>query len=200
MRASDADREVVRAVLTEAYSDGRLNREEYDERLGTLYGGRTLGDLPPLVADLVPPGSLATGNPAAAPALLPRTDPAELRARGVIKWRKDVEGAIGAFLIPGIICTMLWAAFGHGGFFWPMFPLLFLGINLVNTVVRRETAIQGEVARLEKRAAKEAHAREKRDAKKALRSAPADPGDPDEEREEDPGTATLPTALARLPP
>ena len=43
MRASDADRDVVRAVLADSYSDGRLTREEYDERLGTLYGSRTLG-------------------------------------------------------------------------------------------------------------------------------------------------------------
>jgi hypothetical protein len=31
MRASDADREVVRAVLTDAFADGRLTREEHDE-------------------------------------------------------------------------------------------------------------------------------------------------------------------------
>lgn len=54
MRASDADRELVRAVLVDAYGDGRLTREEYDDRLNTLYGSLTLGELPSLVGDLMP--------------------------------------------------------------------------------------------------------------------------------------------------
>ena len=52
MRASDADREIVRAVLADAYADSRLTREEYDDRLNTLYGSRTLGEMPSLVTDL----------------------------------------------------------------------------------------------------------------------------------------------------
>ena len=32
LRASDADRDVVHGVLTEAFADGRLDREEHDER------------------------------------------------------------------------------------------------------------------------------------------------------------------------
>src|SRR5215831_2401694 len=74
MRASDADRELVRAVLADAYGDGRLTREEYDDRLNTLYGSLTLGELPSLVAGLMP-----SGHPPAVPAP-PR--PADLRVRG----------------------------------------------------------------------------------------------------------------------
>jgi Domain of unknown function (DUF1707) len=58
MRASDADREIVRAVLADAYADGRLAREEYDDRLNTLYGSRTLGEMPSLVTDLGHSGRL----------------------------------------------------------------------------------------------------------------------------------------------
>jgi Domain of unknown function (DUF1707) len=143
MRASDADRDVVRAVLADAYSDGRLTREEYDERLGTLYSSRTLGELPALVADLV-----SADSP---PAPLPGAD---LRERGARKWRKDVEEALAGFLVPSIICTVIWVAFSAGSFFWPIFPILFLGINLVKTVVQRESVIEREVLRLEKQAAK----------------------------------------------
>src|ERR1700722_8889873 len=82
MRASDADREIVRVVLAEAYADGRLTREEYDERLNTLYASRTLGEMPSLVTDLVPPD-----GPPTAPAPLLSAD---LRTRGARKWRKDV--------------------------------------------------------------------------------------------------------------
>jgi hypothetical protein len=147
MRASDADRELVRAVLADAYGDGRLTREEYDDRLNTLYGSLTLGELPSLVADLMP-----SGNPPAVPA---RLHPADLRVRGARKWRRDVEESFAAFLVPSAICTVIWIAVG-GGFFWPVFPILFLGLNLVKTVVQRESAIEREVVRLEKQAAKDA--------------------------------------------
>jgi hypothetical protein len=52
MRASDADRDKYTAVLQDAFAEGRLTREEYDERLEAVYLARTYGDLEPLVADL----------------------------------------------------------------------------------------------------------------------------------------------------
>ena len=158
LRASDADREVVRAVLAEAYSDGRLARDEYDDRTGVLFGaGRTLGDLTPLVTDLV-----AGGSPGQAPAPPGRAD---LRERGIRKWRTDVEDAVVAFLVPNIVCTVIWAGTSAGKFFWPMFPMLILGLNLLRTVVQRETVIGEEVGRLESRQARLALRREKRAAR-----------------------------------
>jgi hypothetical protein len=165
MRASDADRELVRVVLADSYGDGRLTREEYDDRLNTLYSGRTLGELPPLVTDLIP-----SGNPPAVPA---PPNPADLRAQGARKWRKDVEESFAAFLFPTAICTMIWIATGGRGFFWPMFPMLFLGLNLIKTIVQRESAIEREVSRLGKKAAKQA-------AKDALPHSPAGSGDGEE--------------------
>ena len=146
MRASDADRELIRSVLADAYGDGRLTREEYDDRLNTLYGSLTLGELPSLIADLMP-----SGNPPAEPAPL---HPADLRVRGARKWRRDVEESFAAFLVPSVICTVIWIVSG-AGFFWPVFPMLFLGLNLVRTVVQRESAIEREVLRLQKQAAKD---------------------------------------------
>jgi hypothetical protein len=143
MRASDADRDAVRAVLADAYTDGRLTHEEYDVRLGTLYDSRTLGELPALVADLV----LADDPPA------PLPSGADFRVQGARKWRKDVEEAVGSFLIPAIICSVIWGAIG-GGFFWPAIPMLILGLNLVKTVVQRESVIEAEVLRLKKQQAK----------------------------------------------
>ena len=154
MRASDADREIVRALLADAYADGRLTLEEYDDRLNTLYASRTLGDMPALVTDLVPPL------------------PPDLRTRGARKWRRDVEESFGAFLVPTIICTVIWVAVSGGGFFWPVFPMLFLGLNLVKTVVQRESVIEREVRRLEEQAAKD-----------AAPELPTGRGDPDEAKE-----------------
>lgn len=56
MRASDHDRELVTQVLTTAFSDGRLTREELDERLDLAMHAKTFDDLTPLTSDLVPLG------------------------------------------------------------------------------------------------------------------------------------------------
>jgi hypothetical protein len=60
MRASDADRERVAGILRDAYAEGRLSREEYDDRLTAVYQAATYGDFVPVMADLpVPPGTIA---------------------------------------------------------------------------------------------------------------------------------------------
>ncbi|MBB6400129.1 hypothetical protein BKA00_007043 [Actinomadura coerulea] len=54
LRASDADRERVAAVLGEALADGRLTIEEHSERTSRVYAARTLGELTGLTGDLSP--------------------------------------------------------------------------------------------------------------------------------------------------
>jgi hypothetical protein len=54
LRASDADRERVAAVLGEALADGRLTLEEHSERTSRVYAARTLGELTGLTRDLGP--------------------------------------------------------------------------------------------------------------------------------------------------
>lgn len=55
LRASDADRERVVALLGEALGDGRLTLEEHSERVSVAYAARTLGELTGLTGDLSPP-------------------------------------------------------------------------------------------------------------------------------------------------
>jgi hypothetical protein len=52
IRASDVDREAVVATLREAYTAGRLDLDEFDERMAAAYAGKTWGDLRALTADL----------------------------------------------------------------------------------------------------------------------------------------------------
>ncbi|TMU95185.1 DUF1707 domain-containing protein [Streptomyces sp. DASNCL29] len=66
MRASDAERERIAEVLREAVAEGRLDMEEFEERLGAAYAARTHGELEPLVRDLPVPGSAAPAPPAPA--------------------------------------------------------------------------------------------------------------------------------------
>ena len=52
MRASDADRDRVVEVLSMAYSEGRLSKDEYDGRLQDALSARIYADLDQLVTDL----------------------------------------------------------------------------------------------------------------------------------------------------
>jgi hypothetical protein len=52
LRASDADREKVAAVLREAAGEGRIGLDELDERLAAVYAARTYAELEPLTRDL----------------------------------------------------------------------------------------------------------------------------------------------------
>jgi hypothetical protein len=52
LRASDADRERVAEVLRDALAEGRLDMEEFEERLDATYKARTYGELAPLTRDL----------------------------------------------------------------------------------------------------------------------------------------------------
>ncbi|RKS72003.1 cell wall-active antibiotic response 4TMS protein YvqF [Actinomadura pelletieri DSM 43383] len=54
LRASDADRERVVAVLSEAVADGRLTADEHADRVSRAYAARTLGELTGLTGDLGP--------------------------------------------------------------------------------------------------------------------------------------------------
>jgi hypothetical protein len=57
LRASDADRERVVALLSDAMSDGRLTTEEHAERVRGAYSARTLGELSGLTTDLAAPSA-----------------------------------------------------------------------------------------------------------------------------------------------
>ncbi|MEW2529398.1 DUF1707 domain-containing protein [Streptomyces sp. NPDC047071] len=59
LRASDADRERVAEVLREALAEGRLDMDEFNERVDTAYRARTYGDLAPLTRDLPAAGAVA---------------------------------------------------------------------------------------------------------------------------------------------
>lgn len=54
LRASDTDRDKVAAVLSTAFAEGRITREEHDDRLDQVLRARTFDDLLPITGDLVP--------------------------------------------------------------------------------------------------------------------------------------------------
>jgi hypothetical protein len=55
IRTSDADRERVTASLRDHYAEGRLTRDELDERIAAALSAKTFGDLRRVLADLPEP-------------------------------------------------------------------------------------------------------------------------------------------------
>lgn len=158
LRAGHADRELVLEALTAAYADGRLDAEEFEQRADDAQTARTLGELPPLLSDLVPEGALA---PRAGAALVA---PEVVQRRALEKWQEDRRDAVMAFVAPTVICWTIWAAVMFGGFPWPLFVMIPTGLNLIATLVRKQEIIASEVRRIERRAQKEQARALKREA------------------------------------
>lgn len=152
LRASDADREVVHGVLAEAFADGRLDRTEHDERSTSVLAARTLGELPPIVADLVP--AVPARRPGGRVPLVAATS-ADLQRRAEEKWRDDRRNAVFGFLGPTVICWTIWAATMWGGFPWPAIVMAVTFLNLLKTATTREAIVSSEVRRFERKQAKE---------------------------------------------
>ena len=144
LRAADADREVVRTLLADAYADGRLTREEHDERVSAVLGAVTLADLPPIVDDLVHvSGTLARVTPAALDV--------QARAAFVRRLRDDLGGLITV----GLIVMVIWLLTDPGGFFWPAFPILAVGLKPLDTLLHRDEITAKERAKLERKQMRE---------------------------------------------
>ena len=139
MRASDADRDVVHRALGDACATGRIDRDELDERTDTVNGARTLGELPPVLADLIPPSGAVA---------LPAGSPTDVRTQAVARWEKSRREALLAFLTPTLICWAVWAATMFGGFPWPVFVMIGTGMGLVSTMVRKQDLIESHERRI----------------------------------------------------
>lgn len=164
LRAADTDRDRIQTVLAEAFSDGRLDREEHDERLSTLLTTRTLGELPPLVEDLLPPAALV---PITVPGAT-RT-PADIEARAQQHWESERRSALFGFLGPTVICFVIWLLSGADVFAWPAIIAAVTGLRMARTLTSREEILARERRRLEKKQAREAR-----------EIAPPAPDEPDE--------------------
>jgi len=150
LRASDADRDVIHRVLADAFADGRIDREEYEERSGSVLSARTLGELPPLVRDLVPDRPLL---PARMP--LAAASSSELQRRAEDHWREERRNALFGFLGPTVICWTIWAVVMPGDFPWPAFVMAATFLNVLRVVAGRREIVASEFRRLEKKRAKE---------------------------------------------
>lgn len=148
LRASHQDRDIVNDALSAAYAEGRLTAEEFDERTDAVAGARTLGELPPLLSDLVSssPSSLVAGR---------------FRAEAERKHAERVRGAFWAFLTPNLICWAIWIITGMG-FPWPIFVTIGTGLGWVPLLVNPEDNIRSLERDLEKRELKRIERQQRR--------------------------------------
>ena len=146
MRASDRDRAVVHDVLASAYAEGRLDREELDERTALVSAAKTYGELLPPIHDLTADATSARFTPAPA---------GDLERQARLYYGEKLREAFFGFLIPNLIVWAIWFMAGHDGFVWPIFVLIPTGANLARVVASRRSIIEERVRKLERRQAKE---------------------------------------------
>jgi Domain of unknown function (DUF1707) len=108
VRASDADRERVAAILRSAAGQGLLTLTEVDERLTRVYAATHVADLAPLTADLPDGGR--------------RLAPVDLaaRSRAQAVARAHLAGYVGLVLL----MVGIWVATGADSYFWPVWPAI----------------------------------------------------------------------------
>jgi hypothetical protein len=146
---------VVLDVLAEGYADGRLDKDEYDERAERTARTKTLGELPDLMTDLVPVSGVRS--------------PDELHRQAVEAWRAQRRRAL-AGLLGGasLICWVIWivTSFHDGGFQpyfpWPVFVMLGTGANLARVLANKQDMIAEEQRRLERKERESLESRRRR--------------------------------------
>jgi hypothetical protein len=107
MRVSDAEREAAAAELREHFASGRLNQEELDERLASVFAAKTRGDLNALFTDL-PSSGHGWATAGAGPWTRPGASDANSGWQAGGAGRSSVSRGIGRFVFASV---MVWVLF-----------------------------------------------------------------------------------------
>lgn len=111
MRAGDADRDTTISLLREAFAEGRLSQDEFDDRLDRAHAARTYADLAQLTLDL----------PASA------SNVAKVERNEVVKDRRDRRSAWASWLGVGVLVNIIWFATWMGSgpapYYWPIWVI-----------------------------------------------------------------------------
>ncbi|MFB9660817.1 DUF1707 domain-containing protein [Glycomyces mayteni] len=135
LRISNADRDKAIEQLRAALDEGRIDLAEFDERSQAAYGAKTNAELDLIFEDL--PGGRPKESevvPAGEAAPATASAPAE-RRRGGLRRIPALQGLITVGLITTGVWFATWIGSGEPTYFWPIWPILGLGIATVLQVV-----------------------------------------------------------------
>jgi Domain of unknown function (DUF1707) len=118
LRASDHDRDQTAEALRAHYSAGRLDSDEFEQRLNATYAARTHRELADVSSDL----------PAIPPPPPPPPSAVEVARRAVVSNELVRYGAVGGGAFA--VATIVWAVTGAGGQFWPKWVLVVTAISI----------------------------------------------------------------------
>ena len=111
MRAGDADRDTTISLLREAFAEGRLSQDEFDDRLDRAHAARTYADLAQLTLDL----------PVSA------SNVAKVERNEVVKDSKELRSAWASWLGVGVLVNIIWFATWMGSgpapYYWPIWVI-----------------------------------------------------------------------------
>lgn len=143
LRASDLDRSVALDAVSAAFADGRLDREEYDGRSDQVQASKTLGELVGPLRDLAPEQA---GRD------LVRSGSKQVEQRAQEKYVQTRQNAFGTFLVPSLICWVVWLATTPGtAGWWPIWVTLGTSVRLIQVLVNKQAIIASERRRIERK-------------------------------------------------
>jgi len=124
VRVGDREREKVIARLGQAFTQGYLSTPDYEIRLDRAFEARTAGALGEVLSDL-PVSRIARDDP-------------QRRAAKAVAARRGVRIHLAAYLAASLLMIGIWlavAATVGAWYFWPVWPIIGMGIGVVSHAV-----------------------------------------------------------------
>lgn len=119
VRAGDIDRDAAAQILAAAFAEGRLDHDEYDQRLTAVMAAKTVGEFLPLLDDV----AVLSHPPHRSPRRNLGLRPSTVRGRAIAAW-----------VATAVVFNVLWTAswFGQGTptavEYWPLWAMLLTAI------------------------------------------------------------------------
>lgn len=136
VRVGDCEREQVIARLGQAFAQGYLSLPDYEARLDEAVRATTRGEVNQVIGDL-PVGKIVRNDP-------------QRRAAKRAAARRGVRLHLAAYLAASLLMIGIWlsvALTAGAWYFWPVWPILGMGIGLVSHAVPVHRYVRGTAFR-----------------------------------------------------
>jgi Domain of unknown function (DUF1707)/2TM domain len=131
VRVGDREREQAIARLGQAFAQGYLSTADYETRLGQAFDAQTAGALAEVLGDL-PVVRIARNDP-------------QRRAAKAAAAQRGVRVHLATYLAASLLMIGIWLAVAitaGAWYFWPVWPILGMGIGVVSHAVPVRNCLQ----------------------------------------------------------